>query len=247
MSLRAGDRCTLSAMCGRFAILYKWRDVQRLLRLTTQREPPAGFAQRYNVAPRTQVPIVRLTSTGERECALVRWGLVPTWVKDIADLKSDLINARVETVSDKPSFRSAFRARRCVVPASGFYEWKKTGVDKQPHYIHPQDGSAILCFAGLWEQWRSPTGICLESCVILTRDATPALSDIHPRMPVALKQDAVDTWLDRTNEDVAALRDLARSAACPILTFHPVSSRVNSVRHDDADCIKPIDEDTLFS
>ena len=178
-------------MCGRFLLHTPVDTLQRAF----------GFAERpnlrprYNIAPTQTVPIVRQKDGGGRELALVRWGLIPSWAKE-AGIGGRLINARAETVAEKPAFRGAFRKRRALVPADGFYEWRKREGDrpKQPLLVRRRDGQPFA-FAGLWEHWRGPEGE-VETCTILTTEANAALAPIHDRMPVILDPACYDRWLD---------------------------------------------------
>ena len=178
-----------------------------------------------------------------RRLVAPRWGLVPSWAKDAAGA-TRLINARVETIASKPSFRRAFAARRCLVPAIGYYEWAKTptvtgGLRKQPFFIHPADGG-IFAMAGLYEFWSDPEGEWLVTCTIITTDAEHQIADIHDRMPVGVRPSAWDAWLNpriTDSKEALAVLELAR----PIeLTAHQVSSRVGNVKNDDPDLVAPL-------
>jgi putative SOS response-associated peptidase YedK len=193
---------------------------------------------RYNVAPMQEVPIVRVSASGARELVAVRWGLVPRWAKDPA-IGSKMINARGETVATKPSFRTAFRRHRCLVPANGFYEWMPTADGrKQPVLIAMKDGS-VFAFAGLYERWLTGDGEPLDSCTILTTDANDLLRAVHDRMPVIVAPDQYARWLDPAQDGPQAL---VAPYASDAMTWWPVSSRVNSVRHDDASLIARLHE-----
>ncbi len=191
---------------------------------------------RYNIAPMTDIVVVR-TIAGRRTLCTLRWGLVPFWAKDPA-IANKLINARAETAATKPSFHEALRKRRCVVPATGFYEWKKEGSRKQPWYFRPRDPAASLAIAAVWEKWKSPEGETLETCCLLTTSANGVLSPVHDRMPVLLDRDAVTRWLDPENSDPSTLADVLVPCAEERIAGHPVSLAVNSVRNDDARCIE---------
>jgi putative SOS response-associated peptidase YedK len=198
---------------------------------------------RYNVAPMQEVPIVRVSASGVREFVAVRWGLVPRWAKDPA-IGSKMINARGETVASKPSFRTAFRRHRCLIPANGFYEWMP-GADgrKQPVLIAMKDGG-VFAFAGLYERWLTGDGEPLDSCTILTTEANDLLRAVHDRMPVIVPPDQYARWLDPAQDGPQALVAPYPSNA---MTWWPVSSRVNSVRHDDASLIERLpDSDALL-
>lgn len=221
-------------MCGRYSLTSPPEAMRRLFGLAaTPNLPP-----RYNIAPTQEAPVVRAGAQG-RELHLLRWGLVPAWAEDPA-LGARLINARSETVADKPSFRRAFRQRRCLVPADGFYEWRKEGTRKQPfRAVLAERGP--FAFAGLWERWdRAAAGGPLESFTILTTEANALLRPIHARMPVIVAPHDYAAWLDPTraaNDALALLKPCASEA----MAVYPVSLRVNSPRHDDPECIEPLD------
>ena len=189
-------------MCGRYTQAMSWDEMVRLYRITETARAP-NLRPRYNVAPTQEVPIVRRTAAGGRELAMVRWGLVPSWARDKA-IASKLINARAETVTEKPSFRSAFRARRCLVAADGFYEWQAVNGAKQPHRIVLRDRGGFA-FAGLWERWdKAAESGPLETCTIITTVANDDIKAIHGRMPVILDPSGYDAWLDVTSSAPAA-------------------------------------------
>lgn len=201
-------------------------------------EAPPGLFPRYNVAPSQDVMIVR-SGGAAREVALVRWGLVPSWT---ADPKQSMapINARCETADAKPTFRDAIRKRRCIVPAEGFYEWKRDGVRKQAYFIRRIDREPIY-MAGVWESWRSPDdGREFESTAILTTSANELLRDLHDRMPVILHPSGVDLWLDESVTNPTSLMPLYTPFPADELVVEPVSDRVNSVKHDDPKCMEVV-------
>ncbi len=206
-------------MCGRYA--YRASDFDYPGMFGTR--PGEELADRYNVAPTQPMPIVRATEDGSREVAVVRWGLVPAWVKDPAGLKLSLFNARAEGVAEKPSFRAAFRSRRCLVPVSGFYEWQKVDGAKQPWFITRADGKPTF-FAGLWESWGKGEER-LESGTIITTGPNAEMAGLHHRMPVVLEEDEFDVWLDHGPEEVL---DAAPDGT---LSIHRVSTRVNNARN----------------
>jgi putative SOS response-associated peptidase YedK len=178
-------------MCGRYLLTASRDGLANWFGFT---DGPAIQA-RYNIAPSHSIPVVRLTSEGkEREPSLLRWGLIPSWAKDVS-FGFKTINARSETIADKPAFRSAFRRQRCLIPADGFYEWKKAGKNKQPYVIRPADGHA-LAYAGLWERWHSTEGEVLESTTIITTPANEVLRPLHERMPTILPREHYTLWLD---------------------------------------------------
>jgi len=218
-------------VCGRFALFASPELTAEYFALA---QPPA-LAPHYNVTPGQDVAAVRVDRDGRRALRALRWGLVPFWAKD-ATIGRRLINARLDSLRDKPAFREAFARRRCLIPASGFYEW---GVDdagkKQPFFIRPR-GEPLLAMAGLWERWRPQGGEPLETCVIVTTDANALLAPIHDRMPVLLSRAAQDVWLDPSS-DVAAIVELA--AQGPELETWAVGTAVNDPRNDDERVIAP--------
>ena len=226
-------------MCGR----YELHSNPAAIALAFGLAHPPSVRPRYNVAPMQEVPIVRVSASGSREFVAVRWGLVPRWAKDPA-IGSKMINARGETVATKPSFRTAFRRHRCLIPANGFYEWMPAADGrKQPVLIAMKDGS-VFAFAGLYERWLTGDGEPLDSCTILTTDANDLLRAVHDRMPVIVPADQYARWLDPAQDGPQALVAPYPSDA---MTWWPVSSRVNSVRHDDASLIERLpDPDALL-
>jgi len=210
-------------MCGRFS-LATGVDVLRGL-FEVEGEAPE-LAPRWNVAPTQPVAVVVVTNEGPRALRLMRWGLVPSWAKDPA-IGNRMINARAETLADKPSFRDALRRRRCLVVADGFYEWKKEGTRKTPLWIHPVDGG-VLAFAGLWDRWTSPDGEVVESCTIVTCKANALIGAFHERMPVILPPGGWDLWLDPEPRDPRGLLDLLVPCPPERLAVRDASPRVNS-------------------
>lgn len=226
-------------MCGRFTQFYSWAELQEFYQLLNTAFP--NFAPSWNVAP-TQI-IGTILPQGSGAGGLIyqpmRWGLVPFWAKDIA-IGNKLINARSETVAEKPVFRSAFKERRCVIPVSGFFEWQKSGRAKIPHFIRSVTGEP-LSFAGLWENWRAPDGQELMSCTILTTDANAVLAPVHHRMPVILGRGEVEPWLEKGGNE------LFRPCPSQWLTSWPVSSRVNSPANNGPDLIDAAPKEDLFA
>ncbi len=209
-------------MCGRFTHRYTWEELHDLLDLRWD-GALADPKPSCNVAPTQAAPILRTEGA-----AMLRWGLVPSWAKD-ERIGSRMINARAETVAEKPAFRAAFKRRRCIVPVSGFYEWTATADGKQPHYIYSADGGLLLLSA-LWEQRDE-----LESFTILTCAANGFMESIHDRMPVILSSEGAEHWLDAPDPT------LLIPAAAGVLASHPVSKRVNNVRNDDPSLVEPIE------
>lgn len=229
-------------MCGRFTLATPGSELQRRFGLP---EPPE-LRPRYNIAPTQSIAIVRRHDSG-RELALVRWGLVPSWADD-PGIGSRMINARAETVAEKPAFRAAFRKRRCLVPADGFYEWQARDGRKQPFLIRRRD-HAPFAFAGLWEHWEGPKGRpdqraepSLQTATLITTRANAVLEPLHERMPVILDPADYDLWLDPAAPWQMA-ETLLRPCRDDALESEPVSTRVNSVRHDDPACVAPVTDE----
>ena len=225
-------------MCGRYVITSSPEAIRALFRYSEQ----PNFPPRYNVAPTQPVPIVRISARA-RAFALVRWGLIPGWVKDPRDF-SLLINARGETIGEKPAFRNAMQRRRCLFPADGFYEWKRDGEHKRPHFIRPRAGGPIA-FAGLWETWMGPNGEEVDTACIVTTRANRTLAPIHDRMPVVIAPEAFDLWLGGAQED--AQLDAATAAALMVpapeglFEAYEISTAVNRTANDSAALIAPLD------
>lgn len=222
-------------MCGRYVITSSPEAIRQLFGYAEQ----PNFPARYNVAPTQPVPIVRL-SEGKRQFALVRWGLIPAWVKDPRAF-SLLINARGESVNEKPAFRNAMKRRRCLFPADGFYEWQRAGELKRPFFIHSRSGGP-LAFAGLWETWTGPNGEETETAAIVTTTANKTCAPIHDRMPVVLEPAAYDLWLDGANVDAQTAAALITPAPENLLEVYEVSSAVNRVANDSAVLLTPASE-----
>ena len=224
-------------MCGRYVITSPPAAIRALFGYPEQ----PNFPPRYNVAPTQPIPIVRLDE-GSRHFALMRWGLIPAWVKDPKTF-SLLINARAESVLDKPAFRNAMRRRRCLIPADGFYEWREAGGRKQAYFVRRRDG-APFAFAGLYETWTGPNGEELDTAAIVTTNANRTLSVIHDRMPVILPDQALDLWLDCAKVDARTAEALLVPARDDALEAYQVSPAVNRVANDTAALIAPYVEQT---
>lgn len=220
-------------MCGRFTL----RTPPHVLVRQFQLGDDPGWKPRYNIAPTQLVLGVRaLTGNPGRTHVPLRWGLVPSWSKD-SKIASRMINARGETVATKLSFRSSFKRRRCLVLADGYYEWKKEGSGKQPFYIRFQDERAFA-FAGLWERWSDADGQRMETCTIITTDANPLTQPIHERMPVILRPDDYDLWLDPEFQNIGPLQQLLGPFESEEMTAEPVSTYVNKPTNDSPKCIQ---------
>ena len=224
-------------MCGRFSNSAKPEDVEREFKVG--RLNPRLFEARYNIAPRQLIPAV-LETVGERAVGEFRWGLVPSWAKDEA-IGNNLINARAETLTEKPSFKNAFRARRCIIPASGFYEWAKKGAGaKQPFYFYIRD-KPVFGFAGLWEEWTDKqTGETLETCTIITTEANEVLESVHDRMPVILKPEDYDAWLNEKEKNTAHLQKFLAPYPASEMAAHAVSRAVNAPTYDSPELISEL-------
>lgn len=211
-------------MCGRYAQTNPSKILIKYYGLTKAPEINA----RYNIAPTQQTPVVKLNEKGEPELVMMRWGLIPTWAKD-PSMGARLINARAETVKEKPSFRAAYKKRRCLVPASGFYEWKQAGAKKQPYFVHPKD-EPLFSFAGLWEHWFDAEEKRLETFTIVTTVANGFMRKLHERMPVIVKKTDFQAWF---NPALAQDDPWQKPYPDDIMGSYPVSLRVNSPRNDD--------------
>ena len=228
-------------MCGRFTQQISWRELRDLYNLSA--EPEAWeIKTRYNGAPTQEFAVCRLNSQGDRSVSLLRWGLVPFWAND-RSIASRLINARAESVNSKPSFRNAFRSRRCLIPASGWFEWSHVGTRKQPYFIASADDE-VLSFAGIWELW-DKEGDPVETFSIITTAATPNLSDIHHRQPAVIPQSAFDDWFDPSSS-TSDLLNYLKNPDAHSYRYYAVSTRVNNVRNDVADILEPSDTQDLF-
>lgn len=221
-------------MCGRYTLTTPVGTLVEEFGLT---EPLPEVPPSYNVAP-TQEVATALADGGGRHLEMLRWGLIPSWAKD-PGIGSRMINARSETASEKPSFRKAFKERRCLILADGFYEWQKTNNGKQPFYIHMKGGS-LFAFAGLWESWQDPEGPEIRTCTILTIDANELVAPIHNRMPVILHPEYYEPWLDSDVREVDFLSSLLRPYPSDPMEAYPVSRFVNRPANDAKQCIEPI-------
>ena len=220
-------------MCGRFTFTI---DLEDLLAAFPEFRPPAEWRPRYNIAPTQPVPVV--INDGKNQIAHFRWGLIPFWAKDPA-IGNRMINARAETLAQKPSFRAAYRRRRCLILADGFYEWRKEPGrrGKTPYYARLTTGRPFA-FAGLWELWR-PDDTPILSCTIITTAPNALLAPIHNRMPVILPRAAYAQWLDPVEQRPATLQKLLKPYPAAEMVVFPVSTLVNDPRHDTPECIEP--------
>lgn len=221
-------------MCGRYSITSPVEALRRMFGFQTL----PNLAPNYNVAPTNAVPIVH-NDAGQPILDFARWGLIPSWAKEIGT--KPLINARAETVEEKPSFRAPFKRRRCLVPADGFYEWQRQSSGfKQPYYIYPTSGGPFA-MGGIWDEWAPADGSEINSLAIITTPSNSALRALHHRLPLVIEEADFETWLEEEPEDWRVVRELLHPAAENFFSVHPVSSRVNSVSNDDPSLIDPID------
>ena len=225
-------------MCGRFAFFVKGQFGYESLQLS---EPPRF--ERYNIAPSQEILAIRTApEAGRPEWVMLRWGLVPFWSKEPGG-KRPLINARAEGIETKPSFRGPIRHRRCIVPASGFYEWRREGSGKQPYFVRPA-AAEVFALAGIWDHWEGKQGEVIESVAIITTSANELMQPIHDRMPVILEEEDVAEWIAPATKFEKALTMLKPYSAARMMTY-PVSSVVNSARHDGPECVARVDETVL--
>ncbi len=223
-------------MCGRFTQSYTWRELVELYRLT---QPALNLRPRYNIAPTTQIDVVRLAETGP-ELVPMRWGLIPGWWKKTAKEVPSTFNARAETIAQKPMFRSAFKRTRCIVPASGYYEWRAVQGGKQPYFISAADG-AVLSIADLWDEWKDPEAReAVLSATLIVTAANTFTRPIHDRMPVLLGQQDHEAWLAGK-----AGVELLQPAPNDLLRMWPVSKRgnVSGRGDDDPSLIEPVEDE----
>ncbi|GAB4341517.1 MAG: SOS response-associated peptidase [Phototrophicales bacterium] len=219
-------------MCGRFTLTADTNDLQQAFDLQSI---PATITARYNIAP-TQ-PVAVIANDAPHDLTFFQWGLVPSWAKDMS-IASKLINARAETLHEKPSFRSAYKRRRCLIPANGFYEWAKTPTGKKPMYIHLKDHQ-VFAFAGLWESWHSPDGDELRSCTIITTTPNDLIKPLHHRMAVILNPADYDLWLSGEELPPDMLVPLLKPYPSDEMIAYEVSPLVNNVANDTPDLIQP--------
>jgi putative SOS response-associated peptidase YedK len=220
-------------MCGRYLITSTPEAMRQLFKYLEQ----PNFPPRYNVAPTQPVPIVRLHE-GERQFVLVRWGLIPSWVKDPKQY-SLILQARSDGVLDKPSFKNAMKRRRCLIPADGFYEWNEATTPRRPYVVRPKHGGPVA-FAGLWEAWMGPNGEEMETAAVITCEANKTLHPIHHRMPVVIPEEAFDLWLDCRNVDALTAAALLVPAPEDLFEAWEISTAVNRVVNDSAELLRPV-------
>ena len=221
-------------MCGRYRLSRRKQVVEEYFESASEEEE---WSPRYNIAPTQPVAAIRQVGRS-RVLSMMRWGLIPSWASDVS-IGNRLINGRSETVLEKPAFRESFRTRRCLIPADGFYEWKKTGKEKQPFHFGMKDDS-LFAFAGVWDRWRSPGGQMLESCSILTTAANELLDDVHDRMPVILPRRHHETWLSAPAAEAQRLAELLVPFDASYMKRYAVSSLVNKPQNETPECAQEV-------
>jgi putative SOS response-associated peptidase YedK len=221
-------------MCGRYRLSRRKQVVQEHFDSASDEE---DWIPRYNIAPTQPLATVRQAG-GNRILSTIRWGLIPSWAPDIS-IGSRLINGRSETVLEKPAFRESFRMRRCLIPADGFYEWKKAGKGRHPFHFAMKD-SSLFAFAGIWDRWKSPTGHVLESCSILTTAPNELMEGVHERMPVILPPRHYQTWLTAPATEAKLLAELLVPFDASVMRRYPVSSLLNKLENDLPECAEEV-------
>jgi len=222
-------------MCGRFAQVVKHNQLKKLMDELNIKNRDEQLEINYNVAPTQAVGAV-IYKGAERFLTFFRWGLIPSWSKEPSTAFS-MINVRAETILDKPTFKNALLRRRCLIPATGFYEWRKS--DKQPFFIHAKDDE-LLQLAGITEYWTGADGIYIQSCAIITTSPNKVMQPIHDRMPVILTPDVIESWLTEDFKDPVSLQSFLQPCPAHMIDLYPVSKKVNSVAFNTEDCLLPI-------
>jgi putative SOS response-associated peptidase YedK len=231
------ESAIISFICGRYRLSRRKQLVEEYFGTVSG---DAEWNPLYNILPSQPVITIRQDAREPvRKFSTMRWGLVPSWAKD-PSIGCRTINARAETVATTASFRDPFKSQRCLIPADGFYEWKRNGTTKQPYCFEVNDGE-LFAFAGLWDRWMTSQGEVIESCTILTTTPNALLADVHDRMPVILSPDNYDLWLDPDYRDLSAASETLRPFDPALMRRYPVSTRVNQVQNDDAECAKPVE------
>jgi putative SOS response-associated peptidase YedK len=234
-------------MCGRYRLSRRKQLVEEYFD-TAQWDD--DWSPGYNIAPTQPVPVIRQNPKEPiRELSLMRWGLIPHWAKNASGAAS-MINARSETAGTKPAFRDPLKFRRCLIPADGFYEWKRTATIKQPYCFEVYEG-ALFAFAGLWDGWKSAEGEWVKTCSILTTTPNTVTSAVHDRMPVILDSASYDLWLDPGMTNVQVISEMLNPYDAQSMRCYPVSTRINHVANDDEECTRPVviadTQDRLFA
>jgi putative SOS response-associated peptidase YedK len=233
-------------MCGRYRLSRRKQLIQEHFDAADWQD---DWTPRYNIAPTQPVPVIRQhPEKPVRQISTMRWGLIPNWAKD-ASVAAGTINARSETAATKPAFRDPLKFRRCLIPSDGFYEWKRTGAAKQPFCFEENEGK-LFAFAGLWDGWKNAGGEWIKTCSILTTTPNAVTSAVHDRMPVILREDDYDLWLDPGLNDVQVVSELLKPYDAYAMRSYPVSTRLNRVVNDDEECCRQTEvtetQDRLF-
>jgi len=224
-------------MCGRYRLSRRKQIIEEYFDCYPWAD---DWSPRFNIAPTQSVPVIQQHPTEPvRQISSMRWGLIPNWARD-ASIASGTINAKSETAATKPAFRDPLKFRRCLIPADGFYEWKKMGASKQPFCFELINGK-LFAFAGIWDGWKNADGQWIKTCSILTTIPNAVTSAVHDRMPVILDPDSYDVWLDPGMQDVAALSEFLTPYDARLMRCYPVSSRVNHAGNDDEECSRPVE------
>jgi putative SOS response-associated peptidase YedK len=233
-------------MCGRYRLSTRKQVIEEYFDCKPWED---DWNPRYNIAPTQPVPVIRQHPKERvRQVSLMKWGLIPHWAKD-PSIAATTINAKSETAAEKPAFRDPLKLRRCLIPADGFYEWKRTSVSKQPYCFEVDDGE-LFAFGGLWDGWKDAGGNWIKTCSILTTTPNGVTSAVHDRMPVILEPESYDLWLDSTIQNVAVVTALLKPYDPRLMRCFPVSTRINHVANDDEECSRPAKvtetKDSLF-
>lgn len=224
-------------MCGRYRLSRRKQIIEEYFDSAPWED---DWVPRFNIAPTQPVPVIRQHPREPvRQLSLMKWGLIPNWAKD-PSIASNTINAKSETVTIKPAFRDPIRFRRCLIPADGFYEWRRTATSKQPFCFEVND-SELFAFAGLWDGWNDSNGKWVKTCSILTTTPNSVTSAVHDRMPVILNPESYDLWLNPGMQDVAAVSELLKPYDARLMRSYPVSARINHVVNDDEECCRPVE------
>jgi putative SOS response-associated peptidase YedK len=224
-------------MCGRYRLSRRKQIVEDYFDSVPGEQE---WSPRYNIAPTQSIPVIRQSPREPvRELSLMRWGLIPSWAKD-GSVAASMINARSETAGTKPAFRDALKSRRCLIPADGFYEWKRDGKTKQPYCFEVNDGE-LFALAGLWDRWKDANGNWIRTCSILTTTPNSVTSVVHDRMPVILDPANYDLWLDPGMRDVSAASELLKPFDARLMRCYPISTRINHVANDEEACSAPVE------
>jgi putative SOS response-associated peptidase YedK len=219
-------------MCGRYRLSRRKQAIEEYFGSVSGDE---DWTPRYNIAPTQPVPVIRQNPKEPiREFSFMRWGLIPHWAKD-PSIAAKMINARSETAASTPAFRDPLKFRRCLIPTDGFYEWKRTLTGKQPFCFEVNE-SELFAFAGIWDGWKNAEGQWIKTCSILTTTPNAVTATVHERMPVILDRGSYDLWLDPGMQNVAAISELLKPCDATLMSLYPVSTRINNVRNDDAEC-----------